>query len=81
MWTERSPGIYAVWKEQNQENIVHRDCYIMAQLKVMDFSTSSNAMIQDNPKELRRKNTIYIQRKNFGTRNVLEKYMINHVFR
>ena len=46
-----------------------------------DFSTSSNAMTQDHPEELRRKNTIHIQRKNDGSRNAEEKLMIDHVVR
>ena len=60
-------------------NIVHRDGYTVAQLNVMDFSTGSNAMIQDNAEGLMRKNTIPIQRKNYGNRNTEEKHMIDHM--
>ena len=45
----------------------------------MVFFTNSNAMIQDNPEEFGRKKAIHIQRKNCGTRNALEKYMLNHI--
>ena len=47
----------------------------MAQLNVINLSTSSNAMIQDNPDELSTKNAVHIQRKNCGSRNT----EINHV--
>ena len=48
---ERPPRIDAEQKEQNQENIVHRDRYSMAQSNIIDFSISSNVMIQDNLEE------------------------------
>ena len=51
----------------------------MAQLNIIDFSASSNAMTQDNPEELMRKNTIHIQRKNCGNKNTAEKDMSGHV--
>ena len=51
----------------------------MAQLNVIDFSTSNNAMTQDKSEDLRRKNTIHIQRKNCGNINVEEKLMIDHL--
>ena len=35
----------------------------------MDFSTSSNAKIQNNAEGLMRKKAIHIQRKNCGSRN------------
>ena len=44
----------------------------------MDISTSTDAMIQDNPEEFRTKNAIYIQRKTCGNRNMEEKHMIDH---
>ena len=44
----------------------------MAQMNAMDFSTSSNAITQDNSEELMRKNTHHIQRKNYGSRNTEE---------
>ena len=42
----------------------------------MDFSTSSNTMIQDNSEELMRKNAIYILKKNGGSRNAEEKHIL-----
>ena len=53
----------------------------MAQSNVINFSTSSNSMVQDNPEELVRKNTIHIQRKNCGNRNEFEKYMLHPIVR
>ena len=46
----------------------------------MDFATSSNAMIQDNPEGLVRKNAIHIKRKNCLSRNAEEKqtYDLSH---
>ena len=74
---EWPPGTDAEWKEQNQENIIYRDWYTVVQWNIMDFSTSSNAMTQDNAEGLWRKNAIHTQRKNCGSRKTLEKYMIN----
>ena len=39
----------------------------------MDFSTSSNATIQNDAEGLMRKKAIHIQRKNCGTRNTQKK--------
>ena len=41
---------------------MHRDGFTVAQLNVMDFSTSSNAIIQDNSEGLMRKNTKFTSR-------------------
>ena len=65
-------------REQNQENIVHRDRYTVAQSNVMDFSISSNAMIQDN--SVMRKNASHIQRKNCGNRYTELKQLLDHIF-
>ena len=45
----------------------------MVQSNIMDFSTRSNAMIQNNAEGLMRKNAIHIQRKNCGSRNMKKK--------
>ena len=47
----------------------------MAQLNVMDFS----AMTQDNSEGLMKKEAIYTQRKNCGSRNIEEKHMTDQV--
>ena len=47
----------------------------------MDFSTSSNAKIQNNVEGLMRENTIHMQRKNCGCRNVEEKQLLDHMGR
>ena len=75
---EQPPGSEAEWKEQNQENIVGRDGYTVAQLNVMDFSTSSNAMILNYPEELMRKKTTSGERTK-GVEMKKEKHMIDHV--
>ena len=41
----------------------------------MDFSTSSNAKIQNNAEGLMKKKAIHIQKKNFGSINTEEKQM------
>ena len=51
----------------------------MAQLNVIHFPTSSNAMTQYNSEGLMRKNAIHIQGKNCGNRNAEEKHMIDHM--
>ena len=52
---ECPPGIDAEQKEKNKENIIHRERHIVAQWNVMDFSTSSNALIQKSVEGLVRK--------------------------
>ena len=51
----------------------------MAQLNIMDFSTRGNAMIQDHPEGLMRKNTLHIQRKNCVSRDTEEKQLLDHM--
>ena len=51
----------------------------MAESNTIDFSNSSDAMIQDDPEKLMRKNAIHNQRKNCGNRNAEEKHMIDYV--
>ena len=48
----------------------------MAQSNVIDFSTSSNAMTQDNAEGFLRKKAIHIQRKNCGSINVEENQLL-----
>ena len=77
------------WKDlqelmQNERSRTRRTLYTemdtLAQSNIMDFSTSSNAIIQDNSEGLMRKNTaIHIQRKNFGSRNKEEKQLHGHM--
>ena len=45
----------------------------------MDFSTSSNAMIQNNGKGHMRKNAIHIQTKNCGSKNTEAKQLLEHM--
>ena len=54
---------------------------IDAKSNVMDFSTNSNAMIQDNSEGPMRKNAIHSQRKNCGSRNTEEKQLFDHLGR
>ena len=42
----------------------------------MDFSISSNAMIQNNAEGLMRKKATHTQRKNCGSRNTEEKQLL-----
>ena len=51
----------------------------MAQSNVMDFSTSSNVMIQDNSEGLNEKNGIHMQRKNHRSGNTEEKQLHKHM--
>ena len=45
----------------------------------MDFSTSSNVMIQDISEGPMKKNVIHIYRKNGGSRNTEEKQLLDHM--
>ena len=45
----------------------------------MDFSASSNAMIQDNSERLIEKNDIHMQRKNYRNGNTEEKQLREHM--
>ena len=51
----------------------------MAQLNVIDFSTCSNAMIQDISEGPMRKNAVHIQRKNCGSKNTEEKQLLDYM--
>ena len=51
----------------------------MAQSNVMNSSTSSNAMIQDNYERLMEKNDIHMQRKNYRSGNTEEKQLLEHI--
>ena len=51
----------------------------MAESNVMDFSTSSNAVIQDISKGPMGTNAVHIQRKNCGSRNTEGKQLLDHM--
>ena len=48
----------------------------VVQSNIMEFSTISNAVIQNNAEGLMRKKAIHIQRKNCGSRNTEEKQLL-----
>ena len=58
---------------------LYTDRYTEAQLNIMDFSTSSNAMTQDISEGPMRKKGIHIQRKSCGSRNTEEKQLPDHM--
>ena len=77
------------WKDlqelmQSERSRTRRTLYTEAdntvvKSNVMDSSASSNALTQEKPEKLMRKNAIHIQRKNCGNRNSDEKQMIEHI--
>ena len=51
----------------------------MAQLNIMDFSTGSKTMIQDNSEGLMRRNSSQIQRMNCGNRKTEKQQLLDHM--
>ena len=66
-------------RSRTRRTLYTETVYAVVQSNVMDFSTSCNAMIQDNAEGLMRKNTIHIQRKNCESRNKEEKQLLDHM--
>ena len=56
-------------KRGRTRRMIQRDWYTVVKLNVTNFSTSSNAIIQNNVEGFMRKKATHIQRKNCGSRN------------
>ena len=69
MWTRMTSRNWCRVKGALPGNVACRDWYTVVKSNVIDFCTSSNAMIQNNSEGLMRKNIIHIQRYNCGSIN------------